>query len=555
MTTTPLDTSVQVPAAQSLLGYQAIPELIRRSGVDIVFSMIGETNVPWIGEGVRSGAFRYVRTRHEATAVSAAAGFNRTTGQVGVATVTRGPGFANALNALKAATHDHIPLLLLVAESPATKVKISPFYQNLDQRAISAALGVGFHHVARGEQLEKTYWAAFRSAQWNGLPQVVSLSDGLLDESIQLSSTVPPLPAPEIPDPDSVAAAVDVLVESRRPTILAGQGAMHAECRADLEELAELIGARLATTLNVNRFFSGHPNDVGVCGHSSPSIAGEVLNQSDVVLAVGASLNPYTTAKGEMFKRATVVQVEIDIDQPFHATRPELGLLGDAKVATRALIDEWRRRGLETRPLEGEPLTRLQIAESILAVDLGHDPERGLDLRRVFATLNARIPEDRIVISDSGRWSGTLPSIVDAKDGRSWVITRGYGSIGLGLGNAIGAAAAAGDRPVVLFCGDGGFMMGAQELDAVRLNELDLTIIIMNDEQYGAEVPYLLSYGLTGDVARQNLPDIEKLAAAFGGQGVVVRTPEEIDALDLTYSGLLIVDARVDPLINGRAAL
>jgi acetolactate synthase-1/2/3 large subunit len=555
MTTTPFDRPVVTPPDSSVLGYQAIPELIRQSGIDTVFSMIGETNVPWIAEGVRTGSFRYVRTRHEGTAVSAAAGFSRTTGSVGLATVTRGPGFANAVNALKAAAHDHVPLLLLVAESPATKVKISPFYQNLDQRSISAALGVGFHHVSRVDELEESYWRAMRSAQWNGLPQVVSVADGLLDESVTLSAAPPPVPSPSAPEADSVVAAVDVLAGAKHPVILAGQGAVHADCRAELEELADLVGARLATTLNVNRYFSGHPHNLGVCGHSSPTVVADLLAQTDVVLAVGASLNPYTTAKGEIFKQATVVQVEIDIDQPFHATRPELGLLGDARVAARALIDEWRQRGLGTRQVGGTTPTPREIATSILDVDLGHDPSRGLDLRQVFSSLDSKIPQDRIVISDSGRWSGTLPSIVDARDGRSWVIARGYGSIGLGLGNAIGAAAGADGRPVVLFCGDGGFMMAAQELDAVRLNNLDLTIVIINDEQYGAEIPYLESYGLSTDVARQNLPDIELLATAFGGSGIVLHSAEDVEALELSYRGLCIVDARIDPMINGRAAL
>lgn len=538
-----------------LRGFEAVPELIRRTGVPVVFSMIGGTNVQWLGQGVRTGAFRFIRTRHEATAVSAAAGFSRTTGALGVATVSRGPGFANAINALKAAVHDHVPLLLLVSESPPTQVKISPYYQRLDQEALTTTLGAGFHHITRADDLESQYWAAVQAARWNGLPQVISLADGLMDETVRLSAATPSAPQPSSADATAVAAAVDVLARAQRPLILAGQGAVHAECRADLEELAYLIGARVACTLNVNRFFSGHPHDMGVCGHSSPPLVRELLAKSDVVLAVGASLNPYTTGQDTIFGKATVIQVEIDIEQPFRASRPELGLLGDAGATTRALIAEWHRRDLPRRPVTGTTPNRTQIAASVLNVDLGHDPARGLDLRQVFDSFDEKLPEDRIVISDSGRWSATLPTLVDARDGRSWVITRGYGSIGLGLGNAIGAAVGVPDRPVVLFCGDGGFMMTAQELDTVRLNGLDLTIVVLNDEQYGAEVPYLSVYDLPPDIAQQNMPDLEKLAEAFGGQGVVVRSQEELASLSLSYRGLFIIDIRLDPLVNGRQAL
>jgi acetolactate synthase-1/2/3 large subunit len=273
--------------------------------------------------------------------VSAAAGFSRTTGSVGVATVTRGPGFANAVNALKAATHDHVPLLLLVAESPASKPKISQDYQNLDQRALTATIGAGFHHAACAGDLERCYWAAVRAAQWNGLPQVVSLADGIVEAHLALSDHTMPAPAPRAqPDPDAVSAAVDALIRAERPLVLAGQGAVHADCRADLEELADLVGARVASTLNVNRFFSGHPHDLGVCGQSSPAIVREELERADVVLAVGASLNNYTTGQGTIFGRVTVIQCEIDIDQPFRASDPELGLIGDARETVRALVTE-----------------------------------------------------------------------------------------------------------------------------------------------------------------------------------------------------------------------
>lgn len=555
LTETSTRAGAEVGTGRPIPGYQAIPELIRRSGVPAVFGVLGEINAAWVGEGVRSGAFRYVRTRHEAAAVSAAAGFSRVTGMVGLSTVTRGPGFANGLNALKAAAHDHVPILVLVGESPPSQVNISPYYHNLEQRAISEAIGVGFHHAAGADELADCFWAAVHGAQWNGLPQVLSIGDGMLEAAVTLPAAAP-VPAPHTcPDPDAVAAAVEVLATAKRPLILAGQGAVHSGCRSELEELATLVGARVASTLNVNRFFSGYPNDLGVCGHSSPTLVADLICETDVVLAVGASFNPYTTARGTLFAQATVIQIEIDIEQPFHATRPELGLLGDARDVTLALIAEWRRRGLPGKPVAGATPTREEVAASVLEVDLGHDARQGLDLRQVFASLDARLPRDRVVVSDSGRWSATLPTFLDARDGRSWLITRGYGSIGLGLGNAIGACVGAPDRPVVLFSGDGGFMLSVQDLDALRLNGLDLTVVIINDEQYGAEVAHLSSYGLPPDVARQTLPDIEKLAEAFGGHAAVVRTREELDAVDLAHRGVLLLDVRVDPHVNGRAAL
>lgn len=165
-------------------------------------------------------------------------------------------------------------------------------------------------------------------------------------------------------------------------------------------------------------------------------------------------------------------------------------------------------------------------------------------------------PPDRIVVSDTGRHArGALASLVDARDANSSLIGNSFGSIGRGLGNAIGAAAAHPDRAVVLFCGDGGFMMSAQDLDAVRLNGLNLTIVIMNDEQYGSEVAPLVRFGLPLDIIRQNLPDVPMLAAAFGGTGHNLRDSSDLADVTTSPGGLMIYEARIDPDADVGAAL
>jgi thiamine pyrophosphate-dependent acetolactate synthase large subunit-like protein len=178
-----------------------------------------------------------------------------------------------------------------------------------------------------------------------------------------------------------------------------------------------------------------------------------------------------------------------------------------------------------------------------------------LDPRRVFIALENLLPDDRVIVTDTGRWIGTLPSLVSARDARSWLIGNSFGVVGLGLGTAIGAAAAHPDRDVVLFCGDGGFMLAAQGLDTVRLNGLRLTIVIMDDELYGSEVKYLDQFGLPRDVVKQGLPDVIALAAAYGGRGVVLRTDADLAGLRFDETALTILDMRVDPEVNVRKVI
>lgn len=169
-------------------GFQAIPELVRLSQIPCVFGMVGGTNVPWIAQGVEAGAFRFVRTRHEETAVNAAAGWGRAAGSVGICTVTRGPGFANAVGGLVAAAQSRSPMLLIVGESPATREETA---QNIDQRGLTAMVGAGFTHVAQAGELQEKFWQALAAGRRAGQPQVLSIGDAVLTGDVTIDAEAP----------------------------------------------------------------------------------------------------------------------------------------------------------------------------------------------------------------------------------------------------------------------------------------------------------------------------------------------------------------------------
>jgi acetolactate synthase-1/2/3 large subunit len=534
-------------------GFEAIAELIRNSGSPTVFAVLASTNAPYLAYGTATGAFPLVKTRHEETATTAAVAYGRATGLVGISSVQRGPGLANSINALMVASSVHAPVVVLVAESPATRDATA---KNVHQRELVQSIGIGFHHAVDGRDIEARYHDVVCAARWNGRPQVLSIGDGVLRDEVTLRQDFATAVTTDTPvDADAIRAAVDVLEQSARPLIVAGQGAIRADVRVPLEELAELTGARLANSLQGTGMFAGNPRTLGLCGTWAPRLVQEYLAKSDVVLGVGASLNRHTTAGGTIFGSARIIHCEIDLDQPMMASSPDLAILGDARNTVPALVDEWHRRGLPARPVQGDLPTRDEIRASVMKVDIGHDPERGLDVREVLAEFDRRLPADRVVVTDSGRHIVAIPTLVGARDARSFIPSRGYGSVGLGLGAAVGAAAAHPGRPVALFCGDGGFTMASQELDTIREHGFDITVVILNDLMYGAETRYLAKFGLPPDVLRMGFPDVDALARAYGGRGVVVRTRPELLDLELPGSGLFIVDARIDPAADAHDAV
>src|SRR5262249_36400649 len=152
------------------------------------------------------------------------------------------------INPLASSVHYHAPLLLIVGESPASKDRTT---QNLDQRTLSEAIGAGFKHVASGQELEERFWAAIQALRWNGCPQVLSIGDGVLEAEATLSDGRQGAREFQQPAPkERIAAAVTALAGAKRPLILAGQGAVLADCRGPLEKLANLVGARVGSTIN-----------------------------------------------------------------------------------------------------------------------------------------------------------------------------------------------------------------------------------------------------------------------------------------------------------------
>jgi len=524
-------------------GYQAIPVLLNRHGLGTVFAMIAETNGPWLGYGTAQGLISMVRTRHEQTAVMAANGFARTTGRPGVASVTRGPGFANALNALAAAVDTHVPLILLTAASPRTDVQS----QNLEQEGITRLIGAGHVLVRSATDLTEAVHEAVERTIWAGRPHVISIMDSVLDEEVEPLRLADPLVVSHpLPAPEAAARVADLLSAAQRPLLIGGGGALAADARRPLERLAERTGAALGTSLMAIRMFSGHPNDIGLVGGWAPSAARAYFRTVDAVVAFGAGLNQFTMDRGRLFPGVPIAQVLLDPADAGTFARPDVLVVADAAKAAEAVDAQLARRGVGPREYPGPSFS--VVRSSLLGADAGAGAGAGLDVRAVAERIDRMLPADRIVVTDSGRAVIPLPDLVDARDGRSWVHGRGYGSIGQGLGLAIGAATAHPERTVVLFVGDGAFLSSCQDLDAVRLADMhNLVIVVLNDERYGMETRTLREYGLGLESIEQSTPDLVAIARAYGGDGTAVRTAAELDALRLPRGGgFFLVEAQID---------
>ncbi len=533
---------------------ETIGRVLAESGIEAFFGLAGSGNFAVLNALHAEGAAFY-SSRHECGAVMMADGYARASGKVGVASVHQGPGFTNTLTGLTEAAKARTPLLVLAADIP-TGTLWSNF--KVDQASLSETLGAIPERVRGPETAEADTARALRHAQTERRPVVLSIPIDVVE--VDCPNSPPAIPhwsplEPPVPSEASVAAVSDLLTLSHRPAIVAGHGAAVAGAREALETLGDRVGAVLATSAMAHGLFTGNPYCVGIAGGFSSSLAMGLLGKADVVLAFGASLNPWTVRHGELFSsEARVVQIDLDEEALGRLHRVDLGVVGDAAGAAWAIVDELERRGVGGEGFRSEGLGH-GISEDRPRdepyEDLG--TTEYIDPRTLTIALDDLLPEERTVCTDSGHFLGYPAMYLEVPDQQGFVFPNAFQSVGLGLASGIGAAVARPERLSVAAVGDGGALMALGELETAARYRLPMLVVIYNDAAYGAEVHHFGPMGRQVDLARFPDTDFAALARTAGAEGITVRNEGDLSPVRdwLERRDLpLVIDAKVNPEVR-----
>ena len=525
--------------------HEAIAKALAVRGAPL-FGLIGDANLFMVDAYVRRFDGRYVSAASEAAATLMALGWAQVAGGVGMATVTHGPALTNALTALAEGVKARVPMVLLAGDTP---VAARDHLQGIDQRALALATGAGFVQLRTPGTVEADLAEAFRVARRDWRPVVLNMPAEFMwqDAGPQAPASDYLAPAAFVPaEGDELDKAVGILAAARAPILLAGRGATGAAHRQAMLALAERIGAPLATTLRGRNLFRGEPFDLGIFGTLSTPPAMDAIGRADCVIAFGASLNQFTTGQGALLRGKRLVQVDAHGPEIGARRAPEAALLGDPAEVARLLI-HW----LDAAEIPASGFRSDELGASLSAwrpEPLGGPPPRAgaVDLRAALRALDAALPEDRVVVTDAGRFVGEAWRWFDVRHPRDFVYACGFGAIGLGLPEAIGAAVAAEGRTTVLVIGDGGFMLGGlgEFASAVR-HGCDLVTILCN-----AEHVQFRDRDMDPGASLFDWPDFAPVAAALGGEGVTVRGPEDLAMASEAIRrrrGPLLIDLKIDP--------
>ncbi len=285
----------------------------------------------------------------------------------------------------------------------------------------------------------------------------------------------------------------------------------------------------MGTTLLAKGLFRDCPYDLGVVGGYAADASVPVLGDVDLVVAFGASLNPYTTAQGTLFRDVPIAQVDRDAAQIGASTAVDVGVVADAELAARRLV-----AAVRARPGGGTPLHRDELLAALAQPGCAQPDEsttEELDPRAVARALDELLPADRVIVFDSGRFTTAPGRFIRVRGPGSMRHTADGGSIGLGLGVALGAALGRPDRTTVLFAGDGGFSMGLADLETAARHRVRLIAIVMDDGAYGSELRVLDAAGLPAQPALLPRIDFAAVGRALGIEAVTVRTVSELAGL------------------------
>jgi thiamine pyrophosphate-dependent acetolactate synthase large subunit-like protein len=522
---------------------EAVGRALAGHGVDVVFGLLGSGNLT-VTNALRDAGVPFYAARHEGGAICMADGYARVSGRLAACSVHQGPGLTNTITGLTEAAKSRTPVLLLAADTPSAALR-SNF--RIDQAGLVEAVGAVAERVHGPDTAMADVARAVRRARVERRAVVLMLPlDVQAAEGEPAIAPASPELAPARPAEAAVRAAAAILAAAERPAILAGRGAALAGAGPALRRLGELTGAVLATSACANGLFAGDPYAVGIAGAFSSPVAARLLGEADAVIAFGASLNQWTTRHGTLIgPGARVVQIDRD-GHAIGAHRPvDIGVLGDAAAAAEALVAalDGRAPGRRTAAL----------ADELRAGAWRHvpyDESARLDPRTLTIALDDMLPLERTVVVDSGHFMGWPSMYLRVPDAAGFVFPQAFQCVGLGLGNAIGAAIARPDRLTVAALGDGGALLALPELETLGRLGLPILVLIYDDAAYGAEVHHFRPLGQAVDLAQFPDTGFAALAEAAGCRGLEVRSVDDLEGVREWLADPdrpLVLDAKVDP--------
>lgn len=491
---------------------------------------------------------KHVLTSHEQGAAHAADGYARSTGKTGVCLATSGPGATNLVTGIATAYMDSIPMVAITGNVASDLIGRDSF-QEIDIAGITMPITKHNFIVHDVKELASTVRLAFEIANSNRPGPVLIDIPKDITAAICEYEKLPKFekrPLPQMKE-DQMKLAVQAIMRAKRPLIYAGGGIISADACEELQEYSKKTQTPVCCSA---MGLSSMPYDynlyLGMIGMHGTPVSNYATLNADLVIAIGARFSDRVAGNRKKFaKAATIIHIDIDASEISKNVESDIALVGDAKQILQRLIQEipeekhreWSKDLIDFQTKIGLPKPA--------------DGEK-VDPRDFIYTLHHMLGDDAIIVTDVGQHQMIAAQYYQFKKPRSFISSCGLGTMGYGMGAAIGAKTANPDRPVVLITGDGSFHMNMNEMAVAVSQNLPIIVLVFNNSVLGMVRQWqTLFYGKRySETSIDRQTDFVKLAEAFGANGYRIAYRKDIGPVmkeALSANRPCIIDCIIDP--------
>jgi acetolactate synthase-1/2/3 large subunit len=528
-----------------LSGGEMIMRALKEEGVKMIFGYPGGAVLHIYDALYQQDAVEHILVRHEQAAVHAADGFARSTGEVGVALVTSGPGATNAITGIATAYMDSIPLVVISGNVPSHLIG-SDAFQETDMIGCCRPIVKHSFLVRSIEEIPSVMKKAFHIAKTGRPgPVVVDVPKDMTaptekrafeyPETVKLRSYTPALKG----HAGQIRKALDLLLEAKRPVIYAGGGVVLGDASAELVALAKRLGYPVTNTLMGLGAFPGSDDQfIGMLGMHGFYEANQAMHQADVIFAVGARFDDRVTNNPKKFcPNARIIHIDIDPASIQKTVRHiEVPLVGPVQPVLADMVDMLSQMDVEPDQdaLKGwwETINGWREKHGLWTGDRYTRGEKIMP-QDVIRTLYEVTNGEAYICSDVGQHQMFAAQYYKYDKPRQWINSGGLGTMGFGLPAAMGVQLAHPDSAVAVVTGEGSIQMCIEELSTCTQYNMPVKIINLNNAALGMVKQWQdMQYGgrYAASTYQDSLPDFVKLAEAYGHVGMKVTDPAELKA-------------------------
>lgn len=531
-----------------LTGSDILVETLIEQGTDVVFGYPGG-QVLNIYDSLytHSDRIKHVITAHEQGAAHAADGYARASGKVGVVIATSGPGATNLVTGIATANLDSVPIVAITGNVTSDLLGRDSF-QEVDIVGITIPVTKHNFMVTKTEDLADTVREAFKIAK-SGRPGPVLID---IPKDIQIKtaeytrqSVTEPSPLPKAEEAD-IDRAVAMMQESKRPYIYCGGGVISAGAEELLSLLADRLDAGIGCSImGLSAVAESNPRKLGMTGMHGRYAASKAKEAADLVIVLGARFSDRATGNKEKYcKSAKIIHIDVDSSELGKNIVPTLGIHADIKDTLLRITEKLKKTSRPDWQAQIKSLREYEKENE--AKQIG--PLTPYD---VIETVNSYMSIDTPVATDVGQHQMWTAQKYRFEKTRTFLTSGGLGTMGYGMGAAIGACVASGGKKTVLFTGDGSFGMNLNEMATAVSQNLPLIIVVMDNGVLGMVRQWQAAFynGHFSETTLMRKTNFPALAKAFGAEGYTVRTLDELNAAmkdAIKANGPVLIDCMLD---------